>query len=194
MAKHRHSVFSMAWLLFCVLVSRVLVDIHVRIIRLPFTMIGKKYVTFGRGLSVGRRLRIECLSEKSRLVFGRNVKLNDDVHIGCIDVITIGNNVLVGSKVLITDHQHGSYSGAVHSNPDIPPDNRPLSSAPVSIEDNVWIGEMVSILPGVTIGFGAIIGAGSVVTKDVPALTISVGTPCRPVKKYCKETGQWENI
>ncbi len=64
----------------------------------------------------------------------------------------------------------------------------------VEFMDNVWIGESVSVLPGVTIGQGAIIGANSVVSKNIPAYTIAVGSPAKPIKKFNFETTKWENI
>jgi galactoside O-acetyltransferase len=56
-------------------------------------------------------------------------------------------------------------------------------SEPIVIEDKVWIGSNVVVLPGVTIGYGAVIGAGSVVTRDIPPMTVAVGTPCRVVRR-----------
>lgn len=60
------------------------------------------------------------------------------------------------------------------------------------IEDNVWIGEFVSILPGVTIGKNSIIGTMSVITKDIPANCIAVGSPVNVIKKYSFEKKIWE--
>ncbi|MEY8199361.1 MAG: DapH/DapD/GlmU-related protein [Colwellia sp.] len=179
-------------LLFCVLWGKVFVSRNVRIIRFPYLILGKDKVRFGRGFSAGRRLRLECLSVEGRITIGENVKVNDDVHIGCIDRISIGNNVLVGSKVLITDHQHGKYNGGEQDSPLSSPDDRPLVSAPVVIEDNVWIGELVSIMPGVTIGYGSVVGANSVVTKNIPPKTIAVGSPCKVIKKYNDISKKWE--
>ena len=62
------------------------------------------------------------------------------------------------------------------------------------IEDNVWIGEGVCILPGVTIGSGSIVGAGSVVTKSLPPHTISVGNPAKPIKRYDFDRREWTPI
>jgi lipopolysaccharide O-acetyltransferase len=66
--------------------------------------------------------------------------------------------------------------------------------SPVVIDDNVWIGEGVVILPGITIGKGAIVGANSVVTKNVSAYTIVVGAPAKVIKKYNFNTKHWERI
>lgn len=88
---------------------------------------------------------------------------------------------MTGRFVLITDNGHGR-SIAEESN--IPPLKRKtFSKGPVIIGKNVWIGDKATVLPGVTIGDGAIIGANSVVTKDIPANSIAVGIPAKVVKK-----------
>ena len=75
--------------------------------------------------------------------------------------------------------------------PLIPPVERMLSSEPIIIGDDVWIGEFVAILPGVTIGKGAVIGTLSVVTKDIPEYSIAVGSPAKAIKTYDFEKKEW---
>jgi lipopolysaccharide O-acetyltransferase len=105
----------------------------------------------------------------------------------------IGDRVLIGSKVLITDHNHGSYGArGEHSDPCIPPSLRRLSSAPVVIEEDVWIGEFVSVLPGVRIGKGSIIGTLSTVSRSIPAYCVAAGSPARILKRYNFTTARWE--
>ena len=95
--------------------------------------------------------------------------------------IIIGNNVLTGKKVLITDNAHGASDRFTI---DTPPMSRPLySKGPVIIEDNVWIGEKASIMPGVHIHKGCIIAANAVVTKDIPPHCIVAGVPAKIVKQ-----------
>ena len=99
---------------------------------------------------------------------------------GNLHKIKIGNNVLFGSNVFITDHSHGNVSV---EEVDIPPNERELySKGPVVIEDNCWICENVIILPGVHVGYSAILAAGAVITKDVPAYAVAAGNPARIVK------------
>ena len=62
------------------------------------------------------------------------------------------------------------------------------------IEDNVWIGEFVSVLPGVTIGKGTIVGANSVVSRSLPEYVIAVGIPAIPIKKYNFQHSRWEKF
>jgi acetyltransferase-like isoleucine patch superfamily enzyme len=115
-----------------------------------------------------------------KLIIGNNVAFNNDCHIGCINRIEIGNNVLGASRIYITDHYHGEISADDLANV---PTSRPLTSkGPVIIKDNVWIGEGVSILPGVTIGENAIIGANSVVNRDVPPNSVVAGIPAKVIR------------
>ncbi|WP_243854702.1 DapH/DapD/GlmU-related protein [Flavobacterium sp. 270] len=124
---------------------------------------------------------------------GKNVQINDYVHITAMEHVFIGDNVLMASKIYISDCSHGSYSGDSNdSSPYSLPIERPLHSKAVIIEDNVWLGEFVSVLPGTTIGKGTIVGANSVVSKSLPSYVIAVGSPAKPIKKYNFETKRWE--
>lgn len=97
----------------------------------------------------------------------------------------LGNGVQLGRKVMINDTSHGDFVG---DQLDIQPNLRPLKSkGPIIIEDNVWIGEMVCILGNVHIGRSSIIGAGSIVTHDIPAYSIAVGNPAKVIKTLNKE-------
>lgn len=168
-----------------------------RIIRFPIEVRGKSFIDFGEGLTTGIGCRIEAIScsSKGKLIkFGKFVQINDYVHIGAIEKIIIGNNVLIASRVFITDHNHGSYGGHEHTDPRIPPIQRDWNSKPVIINDNVWIGESVSIMPGVIIGEGAIIGANSVVTKNIPDFSIAVGVPAKVIKVFNFQVNKWESI
>jgi lipopolysaccharide O-acetyltransferase len=102
---------------------------------------------------------------------------------------------LIASRVFISDHNHGNYHiQDYESGPDTPPANRPLSSRPVHIGRNVWLGEQVCILPGVTIGDGVIVGANSVVTHDIPSNSIAAGNPARLIRVFDTETQSWKRI
>ena len=112
----------------------------------------------------------------------------------CAESLIIGDNVLIASKVYITDLNHGNYSGKEQSNPQEIAKERKIYTKPVKIENNVWIGENVSILSGVKIGENAILGANSVVTKNVPKNSIVAGNPAKVIKVYNKNTGEWEKV
>ncbi|WP_324288498.1 DapH/DapD/GlmU-related protein [Pedobacter sp. SL55] len=150
-----------------------------------------------KGFTTGVGCRIEAYPDDNQttLFFGENFQMNDYVHITSMKKVHIGNNVLIASKVYISDCSHGSYAGNQDdSNPNSKPKDRPLYSKPVIIDDNVWIGEFVSILPGVTIGKGSIIGANSVVSKSLPENVIAVGSPAKAIKKFNFEIQQWVKI
>jgi acetyltransferase-like isoleucine patch superfamily enzyme len=170
-----------------------------RLIRLPIDIRNKSNIEFGENLTCGRYCRFEVHPTKDNkkdklLTFKNNVQLNDFVHIVALEKIVIGNNVLIASKVFISDSNHGSYSGDFHSHPHENPIERKLNNQPVEIGDNVWLGEFVSVLQGVKIGQGSIIGSMSVVTKDIPPYSIAVGIPARVIKKFNFETSKWEKV
>lgn len=171
---------------------------NARLIRFPFDLRGKKFISLSDGLTTGVGCRIEAypvdLSSKV-LHIGKNVQLNDYVHITAVRSVEIGDNVLMASKIYISDCIHGSYLGDDNdSHPHLVPADRPLSVKSVKIEANVWLGEFVSVLPGVTIGQGTIVGANSVVSKSLPAYVIAVGSPAKPIKEFNFKTNKWEKI
>lgn len=172
---------------------------NARLIRTPIIIRGKRNIDFGLRLTTGVGCRIEAyptnnLSGKI-IQFGTDVEINDYVHITAMKSVKIGNHVLMASKIYISDCSHGFYEGGDNdSNPNQPPKEREYRVAEVQIHDNVWLGEFVSVLPGVTIGEGSIIGSNSVVTKDIPANSIAVGCPARVIKKFNFKTKKWERI
>jgi acetyltransferase-like isoleucine patch superfamily enzyme len=170
-----------------------------RLIRRPSYIRGMKWIAFGSGFTAGRGLRIDAEGDDrttgSLLQIGMNVHVNDYVHIGAIESVKIGNHVLIASNVFITDHDHGSYGRAgLHSDPHVAPDDRDLSSAPVVIEDNVWLGEFVAVLAGARIGKGSIIGTMSTVIGVIPPYSIAVGSPARVIKQYDFESRTWVRV
>jgi lipopolysaccharide O-acetyltransferase len=162
-----------------------------RIIRRPAYIRGAGVIQFGRGFTSGPGLRIDAIGKEASVIIGRSVQVNNNVHIGATRLINIGNHVLIASGVFIADHNHGVYSGPRQSSPLVSPASRTLLGAPVHIEDNVWLGEHVCVLPGVHIGKGVVVGAGAVVTEDLPDYTIAVGTPARVIKRFDFTVMEW---
>jgi galactoside O-acetyltransferase len=87
--------------------------------------------------------------------------------------IEIGDAVLISPGVVITSHQHGITATGVDIR------EQPLRFAPVIIERDVWIGANATVLPGVRLGHGSVIGAGAVVASDVPPMKVVLGVPAR---------------
>lgn len=194
----RYGVIGLIKLIFAWLYTKFFFK-QARLIRFPFEIRNRRYIKIGKGFTTGKYCRLEAhpLNEsiKECISIGENVQLNDSVHIVGSIGVKIGNNVLLASKIFITDLNHGTYSGnREHDTPESVPKDRALSYKPVTIEDNVWIGEFVSVLPGVKIGKGSIIGTMSVVTKDIPPYCIAVGSPARVIKKYDFIKKQWIKI
>ena len=161
-----------------------------RLVRRPVYIRGRKRMTFGPGFTTGYGCRFEMLKEENgvTLQLGKNCKLGDHVHIAACERVTIGDNCLMASHIFISDTNHGSRQDS----PLTAPDGWPLSTQPVSIGENVWIGEGAAVLPGSSIGDGCIIGTHAVVKGVIPDYTIAVGAPARPIKKYNFETSVWE--
>lgn len=169
-----------------------------RLIRLPFDIRNRRFIKIGANFTTGFGCRLEAFptdhNNHDSLVIGKNVELNDYVHIAAGEKVVIGDDVLIASRVFISDLNHGNYTGIDQDNPLVKPNDRKLSTKPVIINDNVWIGESVCILAGVTIGKGSVIGAMSVVTKNIPEFSIAVGSPAKVVKMYDFEKKVWTKI
>ena len=155
-------------------------------IRYPLYLHGGKYITVGEGFNSDLRLRLEAYDEhlgykfSPRIIIGTNVSINSDCHIGAINEIIIEDGVLIASKVFITDHFHGKITNEAIITP--PSQRKLFNKGPVKIEKNVWIGEGVAILPNVTIGENSIIGANSVITRDIPKNSVVGGNPSRIIR------------
>lgn len=162
---------------------------------------GTECITMGRDISIYGGLWLEAVqhyrqqSFSPKIIIGDNVSFSLDVHITCIERIEIGNGVLFGSRVHVSDHNHGRYVGSDQSHPQQAPAERELAArGPVIIEDNVWIGDNVIILGPVRIGTGAVVGANSVISTDVPAASMVVGAPAKLVKKFDDELNVWKKV
>ena len=122
-----------------------------------------------------------------------NVFFGENSHIG-INTIVIGpasihNNVHIAQNCFI--------SGENHNYKDISQllENRGFDIRPVTINQHVWIGANCTVLPGIIIGEHSVVGAGSVVTKDIPPFSVVVGNPARVIKKYNHDKKEWiENL
>lgn len=144
---------------------------------------GGKCLIFGRvrvdrpwRVRVGARTQIEqdvwlkLVKDDARLEIGAFCYVGRGSELDISDSISIGTRVLIAPNVFITDHEHNIHAG-------IPIDLQGCRSAPVVIEDNVWLGAGSIVLPGVRIGQGAVVGAGAVVTRSIPKNAVVAGVP-----------------
>lgn len=186
-----YGIFQIIWLFTCFILTRLLFK-SCHLIRFPIFLRYKSNIIFGKGFVCGYLVRMDAFGPIGSITFGSNVQLNDFVHIGAVESVSVGNNVLIASRVFISDHDHGHYNDEHEPcRPSQPPAERIIYSKPVIIENNVWIGENVSILPGTRIGEGSIIGAGSVVKGIIPPYSIAVGVPAKVIKRFNSDLNRW---
>ena len=129
-------------------------------------VIGKKV-----SLRATARLPIELYcAPGATITLADNVFLNQGVHIACMREVSIGENCLIADQALIMDTDFHSVG------------DQPVQLGPVRIERRAWVGARAIILKGVTIGEAAIVGAGAVVTRTIPARAVAVGNPARVIR------------
>ncbi len=151
-------------------------------------MYGGEFLHIGNNTKFGRYGVLTAWKTKTgdnpSIIIGEKCNFGDYNHITAANSIVIGNCVLTGRWVTITDNSHGSF---IKEHLQMPPIQRPIESkGPVVIGNNVWIGDKATILPGVHVGDGAIIAANAVVTRDVPVNSIVAGCPAIIVKRIDK--------
>lgn len=124
---------------------------------------------------------VNIKSDDCKLIIKNNVSITDRCIISAANRIEIGNGCLLGRDTFITDNSHGK--NITLEELDISPHERDIySKGTVIIGDNVWKGKNVCIMPNVKIGSGAIIGANSVVTHNIPPYSVAVGSPAKVIK------------
>jgi acetyltransferase-like isoleucine patch superfamily enzyme len=131
--------------------------------------------------SLDRGVVVLCSGNSSDILvsIGQGTYINRRAFLDATTSLIIGRKVAIGPNCYITDHDHGS-------DPDKPPLDQEMVGKPTHIGDFVWIGANVVILKGVSIGERTIIGAGSVVTKSLPANVIAAGVPARVLRNRAK--------
>ena len=141
-------------------------------------------VEIGNNFTLGKYAIIECTgvlrNVGNSLKIGNNVGVNHYCFIGVRGDITIGDNVIFGPRVNIFSENH------IFDKLDIPIKIQGVTKKNTIIGNDVWVGANVSIMPGVKIGNGCVIAAGSVVTKDIPDFLVVAGVPARIIKKRIK--------
>lgn len=131
-------------------------------------------ILLDKHVSIGSNVHIEA-KKKGVIKIGSYTGINANAMIMSHEGVTIGSNVMIGPNVCIYDHDH------VYKTKDIMR-YAGYNTAPVIVEDNVWIGAGVIILKGVTIGENSVIGAGTIVNKDIPANSIAYNSKKLEIK------------
>jgi len=141
---------------------------------------GRLHVSGTANIKLGKRCRLGMDVElrtvgAGRIQIGEDTRLNRGCTVTSYDQISIGDFTIIGEFVSIRDANHGLERGE-------PMRYQPHTFEEIQIGRDVWVGRGSCILPGVTIGEGAVIGANSVVTRDVPDFGIAAGVPARVIK------------
>lgn len=160
----------------------------------PTTIFNERYISIGNDTLIGPGVALsagmvpgqECLTSPVVTIGDRCLIGKGSGIVGHFS-ITIGNDVWTGHHVYITDQNHG------YTDVNIPISQQSQPERPVSIGDGSWLGHGSIVLPGVTIGEHVVVGANSVVTHDIPAYSVAVGSPARVIRRYNPETG-WEDV
>jgi len=161
-------------------------------IKNPLRIDGKRYISICKKVIVQQQTWLAALplagAETCHLSIGDGSIIGNFNHIYATGEIIIGENVLTADKVYISDNQHE------YENIFIPILEQPIKQLPpMTIGDGTWLGENVCVL-GVSIGKNCVIGANSVVTKEIPDYSVAVGVPARIIKKYNLNTNRWEKV
>ena len=163
-----------------------------RIIK-PLLILNYKHISVGNNVLIRNGARIEVVDPQNEVVIkiGNNVNIEQNVHIVARYLVQIGNNVTITGGCSIVDVIH-PYDD-INSNQKIG-DRISEGFYPVYIGDDSFIGYGTHISPNVNIGKNCIIGANSVVTKDVPDYCVVAGAPARIIKRYCHESQSWKKV
>jgi acetyltransferase-like isoleucine patch superfamily enzyme len=132
-------------------------------------------IQLGDRILLGRNTILSCNNSR--------IKIADFVSIGPFCFFASKSHIDVGANVLIGSGTHLMAGGHVSDDPNTAIIYQARTSAGITIEDNVWIGSGTKVLDGVTIGHDSIVGAGSVISKDVPPWSVAMGNPARVVQK-----------
>lgn len=156
-----------------------------------------RYIQFGRNVYLGKNSHIQVLLErhfkfdrtKPKLKIGNYVSIGSGSEISVVDDIELEDDVIVASNCYIADNSHR------FDRVDISIKYQGLNKVkPIKIKKGAWLGWGVVVCPGVTIGQNSVIGANSVVTKDIPDYCVAVGSPAKVIKKYDFDSGKWLKI
>ena len=163
-----------------------------RFVNLGEKFIINRYITIAHGenIVIGNYARIfkdviiathPLNNHIPKIIIGDGCYLGESTHITCCNRIEIGNHLLTGRRVTITDNSHGQ---STITDLMIPPLQRTIcSKGIIKIGNNVWLGDNVIVLPNVVIGDGCIVGANTVVTNSIPPYCVAVGNPMRIIKR-----------
>ncbi|HZP58486.1 MAG TPA: acyltransferase [Dehalococcoidia bacterium] len=158
----------------------------------PYRIIGARRIHVGARTVIGPYAFISVLGERLGERYDGVLRIGDDTSIGQSFIVSCAGEIVIGSKVLISSNVHVGDTIHRYDDPDVPVIDQPLRrGGRVVIEDGAFIGINAVILPDVRIGRHAVVGAGAVVTRDVPDFCVAAGNPARVVRRYDVALRAW---
>lgn len=149
----------------------------------PELLHNSKFISIGKMVTISKHSRLEVVAipndDKPAISIGNNTSIQHYFHCGAATSVSIGADVLIASRVFITDHDHRYDHPFLSARV-----SKELRAKPVIINDGAWLGEGVVVLKGVTIGSRSVIGANSVVSKDIPPFCVAAGNPATIIKQF----------
>jgi acetyltransferase-like isoleucine patch superfamily enzyme len=140
--------------------------------------------------SIGAYSTIEDFATINNGVGAVHIGEHSRIGIGNVVIgpVTIGNHVIFAQNIVLSglNHVYTDISTPIHL--------QPVTTAPITVEDDCWIGANAVITAGVTIGKHSVIAGGAVVTKNIPPFSVAVGNPAKVIKQYNPASQQWESV
>lgn len=153
---------------------------------------GWNHVSIGKNTLIGEQ---SWLNVNGRIRNHKHIKIGNNCYIGRRNLLASSKELIISDYVMTSNECKFLGSNHVYSNPLEPYiATGTMDNDVLKIGVNVWIGAGAIVLGAVTVGHGSIIGAGSVVTKDIPPFSIAVGNPCKVVKRFNFKINDWERV
>lgn len=157
----------------------------------PEQIEGEEYISIEDDVFIYSRATLiarKCTDMDPSLIIGRGTQIRPGFHVVCVNSIIVGDNVLIADNVLLSDNSH------CYADIDVPIGGQALKVlSPVTIGSHSWLGKNVCII-GASVGKHSIIGANSVVLRDVPDYSVAVGNPARVIKRYDFDGKCWVKV
>ncbi len=159
------------------------------VIQMPVRLVGERRIAIGNNVFIAAGAWLQVIddgepSDEVALRIGDDCAFAGGSVLSAVKSLTLGRNVVCARNCYIADHSHAYMAVGVAV-----VEQGLTDVLPVVIEDDVWLGQNVLVLPGVRIGRGAVIGANSVVHSDVPSYSVAVGVPARIVRRFGEPDG-----
>ena len=160
----------------------------------PLKISNQQYIVIGKSVKIYENARIECYGTfkeqalNPKLIINNNVIINNNFTALIADECSIGENTIIAHNVSIINENHGIDLAI-----GVPFHEQVLTTRPITIGKNCWIGCNVVLIPGASLGDNCVVGAGAVVNKTFPSNTMIAGVPAKIIKRYDPNTGTWAN-